>query len=269
MTCWAPVSAAAIAAPPALKIIARLGVGLDNIDVAAATARGVVVTNVPDYCVEEVSDHAVGLLLAWARGLVAFDRAVKGGAWAPASARLRRVRDLTVGILGLGRIGACTARKLAAFGVRLIAHNRGALPRTEAAVEAVSFRALLEASDVVIVHAPLTAETLHRFDDAAFATMKPGAFLINVSRGPIVDNHALARALDSGRLAGAALDVVEGEPQPPPALVARAEVIVTPHIGFSSGASLAELRRRAAEEVVRVLRGEAPLHPCNIPAGQA
>ena len=266
MTCWAPVSATAIAGPRDLKVIARLGVGLDNIDVTAATARGAFVTNVPDYCVEEVSDHAVGMLLAWARGLVSFDRSVKSGAWAPASARLHRVRDLTVGIFGLGRIGSLTARKLAAFGVRLIAHNRGPLPRLDVAVEAVTFEALLDQSDVVIIHAPLTEETRHRFGSHTFARMKFGALLINLSRGPIVDNAALNEALDSGRLGGAALDVVDGEPTPPADIVARPDVIVTPHIGFSSSASLAELRRRAAEDVVRVLRGEAPLHPCNLTA---
>jgi len=265
MTCWAPVSADAIVSASALRIVARMGVGLDNIDVAVASARGAVVTNVPDYCVEEVSDHAVGMLLALARGIVTFDRSVKGGAWTPASARLRRVRDMTVGILGLGRIGARTACKLDAFGVALVAHNRRALPHTAADVEAVSFDGLLARSDAIIVHAPLTAETRHRFDDAAFARMKPGTLLINVSRGPIVDNGALVRALESGRLAGAALDVVEGEPAPPLEVITRPDVIVTPHVGFSSDASLAELRRRAAEEVVRVLSGQAPMHGCNVP----
>jgi D-3-phosphoglycerate dehydrogenase len=265
MTCWAPVSASAIASPPGLKIVARMGVGLDNIDVAAASARGAIVTNVPDYCLEEVSDHAVAMLLALARDLVGLDRAVKGGVWAPASARLWRVRDMTVGIFGMGRIGARTARKLDAFGVKLIAHNRGALPRSEARVESVSFDGLIDRSDAIILHAPLTAETHHRFDDAVFARMRPGALLINVSRGPIIDNGALVRALERRRLAGTALDVVEGEPAPPADLVGRPDVIVTPHVGFSSVASLAELRRRAAEEVVRVLNGEAPRHPCNIP----
>ncbi len=263
MTCWAPVSAAAISSPPDLRIVARLGIGLDNIDVAAASARGAVVTNVPDYCVEEVSDHAVGLLLAWARGLVALDGAVKRGDWAPADARLRRVRDLTVGIFGLGRIGSRTAHKLAAFGVTLIAHNRGPLPVLDIPVEAVTFEALLRQSDVVIVHAPLTPQTHHRFDAATFALMKPGSLLINVSRGPIVDTQALIAGLDAGRPGAAALDVVEGEPSPPAALVGRPDIIVTPHVAFSSAASLTELRRRAAEEVVRVLRGEAPRHACN------
>lgn len=266
MTCWAPISAMTIAAPPDLRVIARMGVGLDNIDVAAASRRGAVVTNVPDYCVEEVSDHAVSMLLALARGVVIFDRAVKGGAWAPASARLTRVRDMTIGIFGLGRIGALTARKLNAFGAKLIAHNRGGPPRLTEPVDFVSFEDLLEHSDAIIVHAPLNAQSRHRFDDQAFARMKLGAVLINVSRGPIVDNEALVRALEGGRLSGAALDVVEGEPSPPPEVINRPDVIVTPHIGFSSGASLTDLRRRAAEDVVRVLAGAAPVHPCNLPA---
>lgn len=269
LTNWAPVSAAAIAAPQGLRHIGRLGVGLDNIDVAAATARGALVTNVPDYCVEEVSDHAVALLLAWARGLIGFDTAVKAGVWAPAGARLHRVRDLTVGIVGLGRIGRRVAEKLAPFGVRLLAHNRGAIDAGGLPVAAATLDVLLAGSDAVIINAPLNAQSHHLFDDARIGRMRPGAFLINVSRGPIVDNAALIAALERGHLSGAGLDVVEGEPSPPEALARRSDVILTPHVAFSSGASVAELRRRAAEEAVRVLRGEAALHPCNSPGSPA
>ena len=265
LTNWAPVSAGAIAAPSRLRHVGRLGVGLDNIDVAAATVRGALVTNVPDYCVEEVSDHAVALLLAWARGLIGFDAAVKAGVWAPASAALRRVRDLTVGIVGLGRIGRRTAEKLAAFGVRLVAHNRGPLAAGGLPVEALGLDELLAASDVVIIHAPLNPDSHHLFDAARISRMRPGALLINVSRGPIVDNAALLVALERGHLSGAGLDVVEGEPSPPPALAGRADVIITPHVAFSSTAALDDLRRRAAAEAVRVLCGEPALHPCNAP----
>jgi D-3-phosphoglycerate dehydrogenase len=264
LTCWAEVSAAAIRAPSALKIVARLGVGLDNIAVSAATARGAWVTNVPDYCVEEVSDHAVGLLLAWARGIVAFDRAVKAARWNPAEARLKRAATLCAGILGFGRIGRATARKLHGLGLAVLAYDiaaAGAGPHAEL----VGLDRLLAESNVLIIHLPLNDETTHFVDDAFLTRARPGAFLINVSRGPVVDNAALIRALDAGRLAGAALDVVEGEPNPPAALVGRADVIATPHIAFSSDESLAELRRRAAEEVVRVLAGERPQHPCNKP----
>ncbi|MDE2262105.1 MAG: C-terminal binding protein, partial [Gammaproteobacteria bacterium] len=261
MTNWAPVSAAAVAASDPLRVIARLGVGLDNIAVDEATRRGIWVTNVPDYCIEEVSDHAVGMLLAWARGLVHFDREVKAARWEPASARLRRVRDLTCGIIGLGRTGRRTAEKLRGFGVRALAHARNAHTSIDG-IEKTTLEDLLRRSDAVIVHVPLTAATHHLLGRERIALMKPGAFLINVSRGAVVDTNALVDALESGRLAGAALDVLEDEPHVPPGLL-RPNVILTPHIAFSSDASLRDLRRKASEEVVRVLRGERPLQARN------
>lgn len=263
MTNWAPVSAAAMAASPPLRIVARLGVGLDNIAVDEATLRGIWVTNVPDYCIEEVSDHAVGMLLAWARGLVHFDREVKAGRWDPASARLRRVRELTCGILGLGRTGRRTAEKLRGFGVRLLGHARGA-GAAIAGLERTTLEDLLSRSDAVIVHVPLTAQTHHLLSRERLALMKPGAFLVNVSRGAVIDSQALVEALDGGRLAGAALDVLEDEPCVPRGLL-RPNVILTPHIAFSSEASLRDLRRKASEEVVRVLRGEQPREARNEP----
>lgn len=263
MTCWAQVSAEAIAAPRALKIVQRIGVGLDNIAVAAASARGAWVANVPDYCTSEVADHAVALLLDWARGTAAYDADVKRGEWNPAKATLRRVSDLTVGIFGVGRIGSATAQRLAAFGCTLLGHSRQ--PRPTSSLAFVTFDELLERSDAVIIHAPLTDETRQLFDAETLAKMKRGAFLINVSRGQIIDNDALLAAIVDGRLSGAGLDVIDGEPNPPRSLVERRDVIVTPHIAFSSGASLDELRRRASEEVVRVLAGERPHFPCNHP----
>jgi D-3-phosphoglycerate dehydrogenase len=261
MTCWAQVSARAVQVPSELRIVQRIGVGLDNIAVEAATARGAWVANVPDYCVGEVSDHAIALLLGWARGTVAFDRDVKAGRWDPAKARLRRVAELTVGIVGLGRIGRATAAKLEALGCTLLACD----PHADDA-RLVRMEELLARSDVVILHVPLTRETHHLMDAERIAGMREGAFLINVSRGPLVDNDALLASLQEGRLSGAGLDVIEGEPDPPRELVTRPDVIVTPHIGFSSDASLVELRRRSAEEVVRVLAGEAPRYACNRPA---
>ena len=266
MTCWAQVSAQAIAGPTDLRLVQRIGVGLDNIAVAAATERGAWVANVPDYCVGEVADHAVTLLLAWARGTVSFDRDVKAGRWDPAAARLRRVADLTVGIIGYGRIGRSSAARLRAFGCNVLAYDPG--PTTGGDAERVSLDDLLARSDAVIIHAPLTPETHHLIDASRLRQMRKGAFLINVSRGPIVDTAALLAALEDGHLSGAGLDVIEGEPDPPRALVERADVIVTPHIAFSSEASLAELRRRSAEEVVRVLAGETPHFPCNQPKGR-
>ena len=263
LTCWAPVSAQAIEAAPDLKIVARLGVGLDNIAVDAATARSVLVTNVPDYCVEEVSDHAIGFALAWTRGLVFFDREIRAGRWIPSDARLRRLASLTCGLIGYGRIGRATARKFAAFGCRVLAHDPF-MPADAAGVEPASLEDVLRQSDIVVIHAPLTNGTHHLIDPNRIALMKAGSLLINVSRGAIVDTEAVVEALRLGHLSAAALDVIESEPTVPQALLDQPGAMLTPHVAFSSDASLLELRRRAAEEVVRVLRGEAPHNPCNL-----
>jgi len=264
MTNWAQVSATAIAACPDLKLVARIGVGLDNIAVDDATRRGAWVTNVPDYCVEEVSDHAIGLMLAWARGIVTFDRDVRAGHWNPASARLLRVSTLTAGIVGYGRIGRMTARKLRGFGMRLLAYDAYAAP--DDIVDMVDLDTLLRESDVVLLHVPLTSDTHHLIDAERLARTKRGAFIINVSRGAVIDTAALITALEQGRLSGAGLDVLEGEPEVPARLRERDDVIFTPHVAFSSASSLAELRQRVCEEVVRVLSGARPVHACNTPA---
>jgi D-3-phosphoglycerate dehydrogenase len=272
MCCWAPVSATAINAPRDLRVVARLGVGLDNIAIPAATARGAWVTNVPDYCVEEVSDHVIAMLLAHWRGIVDFDRRVKQGEWNPASARLIRTRNMTVGIVGFGRIGRMTAHKLAqGFGTRVLVTSPSVMREhvigTEIApgVIAATIELIQSEADAIVLHLPLTAANRRMIDDNFVAACKRKPVLINVSRGGLIDNDALIRALEQGRLSGAALDVVDGEPSPPRSLVDRDDVIVTPHIAFTSDASLEELRRRCTEDVVRVLRGEAPLHPCNEP----
>lgn len=264
LTCWAPVTAEAIAQSPELRVVARLGVGLDNIAVAAATEAGVWVTNVPDYCVEEVSDHAVGMVLAWTRGLAALNRAVRAGSWDPAGARLRRLSELTCGVVGYGRIGRATVRKLLGFGCRILVADP-AVPPDSIGIEPVGLEELFRRSDVVILHAPLTEQTQHLVGAAQLAAMPPGGLLVNVSRGGLVDTAALAEALHDGRLGGAALDVLEHEPEVPTGLRDHPGVILTPHVAFSSDASVTELRRRAAEEVVRVLRGQQPHHPCNSP----
>lgn len=261
LTCWAPVDAEAIAASDTLRHVGRIGVGLDNIDTAACAARGIVVTNVPDYCIEEVSDHALGFALAWARGLVVFDRAVRAGHWQPAAARLRRLCTLQIGIVGHGRIGGATARKFTALGCKVRVHTRS-VPRDAGGIEFVALDTLLGCSDIVVLHVPLTAETRHLIDRDRLARMKPGALLVNVSRGGLVDSEAVADALQRGQLGGAALDVLESEPDVPPALREHPTTLLTPHVAFSSDASLAELRSRSAQEAVRMLRGETPHHPC-------
>ena len=265
LTCWAPVSDRAIASAEPLRVVARMGVGLDNIGVAEATRRGVWVTNVPDYCVEEVSDHAVALAVSWLRGVTPLDREVRAGKWNPGGARLARLSALTAGIIGYGRIGHRTAEKLTGLGMRVLAvPPRTSKPWPEPA-QLVRFDELLARSDVVILHVPLTPETHHLVDTDFLDAMKTGSVLVNVSRGPVVDTSALLSALEHGPMAAAALDVVEGEPNPPRELVSRPNVILTPHVAFSSTMSIVELRERACQEVVRVLAGEVPRHPCNEP----
>lgn len=273
MCCWAQVSERAIRSPSALRIVARLGVGLDNIAIAAATERGAWVTNVPDYCVEEVSDHAIAMLLSHWRGIAAFDREAKRGIWNPASANLKRTRNMTVGIIGYGRIGAATARKLAqGFGARVLVSSPSLLVRQGSGCElspnvtVASIAAIQAQADAIILHLPLTNESQHLIDAEFLSALKRQPLLINVSRGGLIDNSALTHALDVGLLRGAALDVVEGEPAPPVSIIGRPDIVVTPHVAFSSDASLLELRQRCSEDVVRVLRGQAPLHPCNKPA---
>lgn len=270
--CWAQVSERAIDSPADLRVIGRLGVGLDNIAISAATARGAWVTNVPDYAVEEVSDHAIAMLLAHWRGIVDFDRRAKQGEWNPASARLIRTRNMTIGVIGYGRIGRATARKMAqGFGARVLVSSPSLLKaavigtQVEPGVIAATVELIQLEADAIVLHLPLTSTTQHMINDAFLAACRRKPLLINVSRGGLVDNEALVRALESGQLSGAALDVIEGEPSPPMTVVSRPDVIVTPHIAFTSDASLEELRRRCTEDVVRALRGERPLHPCNEP----
>lgn len=265
LTCWAPVTKTAIQMPRDLRIVARLGVGLDNIAVRAATARGAWVTNVPDYCVQEVSDHAVGLLLAHFRGIVKLDRGTKAGRWDPTSAPvLERISNLTVGVIGFGRIGRETARKLSSFRCRILAYSPN-LMSDEAGVEAVTLATVQSECDVIFLHAPLTKDTYHLIGEEFLRGCKRAPLIVNASRGGLVDNAALLKALSEGLVRGAALDVVEGEPDPPKEILEHERTIVTPHISFLSTASLAELRSRACQDVVRVLGGEEPLNPCGRP----
>ncbi|BCW06254.1 C-terminal binding protein [Arthrobacter sp. NtRootA1] len=265
LTCWATVSSEAVLSSAPLQVVARMGVGLDNIAVPAATNRGVLVTNVPDYCVAEVSDHAVGLALAWTRGLVAADREVRAGKWNPAGARLRRLSTLTCGVIGYGRIGRATAAKLRALGARVVISDPHAPADTDG-MEAMPLDDLLAASDVVVLHAPLVPQTHHLIGERELSLLPQDAFVINVSRGGLIDTAALVASLESGHIIGAGLDVLEEEPMVPQELLAHPGVIVTPHIAFASDASVIDLRRSAAEEVVRVLRGEPAHYPCNTPS---
>ena len=269
MVTYTQITPQVIAQSPKLRHIARVGIGTDNVAIAAATERGVLVTNVPDYCIEEVSDHAIALMLAFTRRLNEYDREVRAGRWGLLAAeRLRRTNRLTVGVVGYGRIGRATARKLHGLGATVLAHDVASVKDPEPA-EMVGLDELIAGSDVVIMHAPLDASTHHMVDRRFVAKMRKGAILVNVSRGPLVDNDAVLEGLTTGKLSGVGLDVVEGEPNPPRTLVEHPDVIVTPHVAYASDLAVDDLRTRASEEVVRVLAGEKPRNPCNVLSSRA
>jgi D-3-phosphoglycerate dehydrogenase / 2-oxoglutarate reductase len=268
---YAKITAEMIRQMTRCRIIARFGIGVDNVDIPAATGRGIVVTKVPDYCIDEVSDHALALLLALVRKIPFSNAQVHAGKWAmSAVVPIHRLRGSILGLVGFGRIPQLVAPKAKAFGVRVVAFDPFVPPEvfTRADVERVDFSQLLKISDYVSIHSPLLPETRDLFNDEAFRQMKPTAYLINTARGPIVDEAALARALDAGELAGAALDVMPQEPPVDSPLLGRDNVILTPHTSFYSEESLVDLQVKAAEEVVRVLGGQAPRNPVNPEAVQ-
>ncbi len=263
---YAKITAPMIAQLTRCRVISRFGIGVDNVDLAAATAAGIVVTKVPDYCIDEVSDHAMALLLALARKVPSSSAQVHGGRWdMRASVPMHRLRGSTLGLIGFGRIPQLMTPKAQAFGLRVVAFDPHVPDEIFAAanVTSLGFAPLVAASDFISVHAPLVPETRGLFDAAVFRQMKPTAYLINTARGPIVDEHALAAALDAGQLAGAAVDVMPQEPPTGSPLVGRSDVIITPHTAFYSEESLVELQTKAAQEVVRVLSGKAPRNPVN------
>ena len=263
---YAKITADMIGRMTRCRIISRFGIGVDNVDLAAATAAGIVVTKVPDYCLDEVSDHAMALLLALVRKISLANAHVQAGRWEMrAVVPIHRLRGTVLGLVGFGRIPQLVAPKAKAFGLRVIAFDPFAPPELFAreGVEQVDFSALLAQSDYVSIHAPLLPETRDLFNADAFRQMKPTAYLINTARGPLVDEAALARALDAGQLAGAALDVMPQEPPVGSPLLGRENVIITPHTSFYSEESLLELQRKAAEEVVAVLTGKPPRNAVN------
>jgi D-3-phosphoglycerate dehydrogenase / 2-oxoglutarate reductase len=267
LNCYASMPADVIRTLDRCRIIARYGIGLDTIDMDAANERGIVVTNVPDYCIDEVSDHALSLALALARGVALLDRRVRMGSWTPTDARpLHRIRGRTFGLVGFGRIARALAVKAAALGFRVVATDPYVpdVAVLDAGVEPLSLNELLARADVVSLHVPLTDESHHLIGPEALATMKPAAILVNTSRGPLVDTSALRDALVSGRLGGAALDVLEQEPPAPDdPLLQRDDVVITPHAGFYSEESVRELQRKAVEQVVEALAGRRPTYAVN------
>jgi D-3-phosphoglycerate dehydrogenase len=263
---YAKITADIIERMTRCRIISRFGIGVDNVDLEAATRARIVVTKVPDYCIDEVSDHAIALLLAVARKIPLANAQVHGGRWEmTAVVPIHRLRGRVLGLAGFGRIPQLVAPKAKAFGLRVIAYDPFAPADVFAreGVEQVGFPELLEKSDYISIHTPLLPETRGLFGADAFLHMKPTAFLINTARGPIVDDAALAAALDAGQLAGAGLDVMPQEPPVGSPLLGRDNVVITPHTSFYSEESLMELQRKAAEEVVEVLSGRPPRNPVN------
>ena len=256
-----PVPAEVFEACGGLQVVARAGTGVDNIDIAAAADNDVTVTNVPEYCTEEVSTHAVSLFVTLFRRIKSYDGAIEGGRWDWTDGRpIHRLSEQTVGFYSFGGIARRTAEKMAGFGCELVAADPYVDADEMAAygVEKLSFGELLETADHVSIHAPLTEETRHSFDRDAFERMGETAILINVGRGPIVDQTALREALDAGEIAAAGLDVLNEEPPEDSELVGRDDVVVTPHAAFYSEDSLADLNEHVARDVRDVFVGERP-----------
>lgn len=265
---YAPMTRKVFAAlSPELRQVVRYGVGVNNVDLAAATEFGVQVCNVPDYGMNEVSDHTLALMLGLARKIVFMANKVKAGEWDyQASIPLFRLCERTVGTVGMGRNGRLFAKKAAALGCRMIAHDAYYTPAAgeDTGVDMVSLEELLREADFVVINCPLTDETRNMFSDDAFRKMKKTAYIINASRGGIIDEAALARALKSGEIAGAALDTTEKEPLPGDSpLRAFDNCIVTPHMAWYSEEAARELKRKVAEEAVRMVTGQAVHYPVN------
>jgi len=251
------------------KVIVRLGVGFDNVDLPAATSRRIMVVNVPDFCTEEVSDHAMALILIIARRVIPGQKAVREGKWGPMAidfTSFKRVREQTLGLYGFGRIARGMAEKARGFKMACVAYDPFVSKEAMAAtgVEKVDLKELLIRSDYLSLHSPLTKETENAFGLEEFRTMKPTAWIINTSRGPVIREEDLIKALDDRMIAGAALDVLAKEPpdgnHP---LLNRENVILTPHMASWTWDSRNDLQTKGAEEVVRALKGERPKNLVN------
>jgi D-3-phosphoglycerate dehydrogenase len=261
-----PITAQVMASMPRCRIIARYGIGVDTIDLDAATRAGIIVTNNPTYCIEEVAEHTMALMLACARKITLYDRLVRGGRWeVPPGKPMFRMAGSTLGLVGFGNIARQVALRAAAYDMRIcfadpfVAEGRFAI-----SAKKLELSAVLAESDFVCLHPPLTAQTRKMIGDAALAHMKPTAYLINCSRGPIVDTDALVRALDAKQIAGCALDTTDPEPLPDPhPLRGRENVILTPHVAWYSEQALVGLQAGAPGEVRRVLAGQWPVHVVN------
>jgi D-3-phosphoglycerate dehydrogenase len=269
LVCFAQVGRPVVeaAARGGCRIIARYGIGVDNVDVEAATRAGITVTNVPDYCLDEVADHAMALLLATARGVVPAALAVRQGDWTVAQAGIHRLAGRRLALLGVGRIGRRVADRARAFGYEVVGFD----PYVEdwdgiGIAPAASAEAAVAEADAVSLHAPLTEATRHLIGERTIAAMRRAPVVINTSRGGLVDLPAATRALEDGRIGALALDVTEPEPLPAEhPLRTHPRAVITPHMAFYSAEAQAELQRRAVEEVVRALTRRPPRCPVNRP----
>lgn len=254
------------AAGPQLKVVANMAVGYDNIDVPSATRHGVTITNTPGVLTETTADLAFALMLAAARRLGESERFVRAGDWAYWSPTLYLgvdIYDKTLGIYGMGRIGQAFARRAQGFGMRILYHNRTPLPPEEERALGATYVAhdtLLAESDFISLHCPLTPETRHAYGAAQFAAMKQSAVLVNTTRGPVVDEAALANALRTGELFAAGLDVFEEEPEVHPDLLQCENAVLIPHLGSASQATRARMAEMAAKNIIAVLNGQPALN---------
>jgi D-3-phosphoglycerate dehydrogenase len=264
---YAPVTRKVIESAPNLKVVSEYGVGVDSIDIAACTEKGIAVCNVPDYSYQEVSDQAIALTLALDRGIVILDKQVRAGNYGLAAVKpLRRIAGRVFGVVGLGRIARAAAQKARGIGYEVIGTDIAFAPgtTTDDGIPVVTFDEVLSRSDIVSVHVPLMAATKHLINADALSKMKPDAVLVNTARGGIVDTEALIEALKNKTIRGAGLDVFETEPLPKDhPLTALDNVILTPHAGYYSEESLFELKTRPVENASEVLAGRKPRNILN------
>jgi D-3-phosphoglycerate dehydrogenase / 2-oxoglutarate reductase len=262
---YAPITRRVMGHLKRCKIIARYGVGVDTIDLKAAAEAGIIVSNVPDYGMNEVADHALAMMLALTRKVLQANATVKAGKWDFRLMQpIHRHQEQTVGVIGVGRIGGGMARRVHGIGMKVIACDPYiARDKVPDYVKLVSLEELMRTSDVVSVHCPLTDETRMMLDAKTLGLMKPTAYLINTARGSIIDETVLESMLAQKKIAGAAMDCLMKEPPVDNPLFRHDNFIVSPHMAWHSNSSVTDLKRKAAEEVRRVLRGEAPLYQVN------
>ncbi|MGN6239276.1 MAG: C-terminal binding protein [Cellulosimicrobium cellulans] len=266
---WAPITARvldAVAGPGGVRMVSRMGIGYDMVDVAAATERGVAVANTPTYCIEEVASHTVAMILTLDRGLVAYDRALRAGTWAPTAQHAARLSSTVVAVIGYGRIGSEVARSARALGYRVLVHDPFVDPQAVASDghEAVGIDEAVARADVITLHAPLTESTRRLLDARTLAAAKPGVRVVNTCRGPLVDEDALADALASGHVGSAALDVYATEPLPADSPLRSCErILLSPHAGGATREAQGRLIGAVVANVARAVNGEPVIDVVN------